>query len=168
MTERCAETKFYPKCPLSEGTTDDTQTRPTDPPIPKFTLFDSSKSFESPQQVQASKASRIGEEEVKPTKLYLDEVKESSPKHKPTKSKPEWYTMAVGDSTDDDLVDVDRRVNNPSSSMNAPRPGKLPTSQQPKPRESSTAESSNAPPILPVQSNEPDCEPPTNDSIPVP
>ena len=144
--ELCA-TKFYPQESPLEGKH----------PIPKFTSLESSEPFESPQLVQASKASRTNDDEVKPTKLYFDK-KDPSPKHKTTKEPQRWFCMAAGDSTDEDLADVSRRMKSSNSSKDATREVKVPKVQLSKEKPtvrfqetqaSSNPDSSTSPPTLP-------------------
>ena len=110
MTQRIAETKFYPK----------------EPSVEVDALSDTSTvHHDSPPQFQTSKASRVGEHQVMPTRLYKEDG--TGPIHKKSTSQgqeaksvdvkaepnsattdqqhPIWYNLFQDDSTDDEVAD---------------------------------------------------------------
>ena len=117
MTGRILETKVYP-----------TEVNPKEDPIPKFTSFESSKPFETPEPVQAKKAAKASDDTAVPTKLYFDDdFEKPSPNRKSSRLhqranlhqyrspvKPIHFRLSKGDSSDEDLKEVVKQAGPPA------------------------------------------------------
>ena len=150
MSERMLETRVYPE---------------SIEPISKFTAFESSKPFDTPEAVQAKKAAKASDDTAIPTKLFVDDdFEKPSPSRKASRLhlranlhqyrspikpiKPIHFRLSKGDSSDEDLKEVVKQAGPPTSSSSGNPTSETPWYQEKNPTVPKKVKVSQAPPTV--------------------